>query len=296
MPRAECVQNSPGFEALHAEFADLDGRRRQRETVVRPYRERLHVQTVKTRGYLRPFEEDSATQGGTWTANAQKHYNAERDRLRAILDDTQAAGLTDCLSSYIAKAEAVLRQEPPQQQAKTPECEVDTHCPSPDQICVKGKCVADDSPFIVFDEAGRRSDQRSDRGEARSQPRPDKTTPSEKKPEPATADNGFDWRKLDDAAFVTHLYATILDRKPDPGGFRHWMGHLKRKRTRDWIMDYFFSSPEYQSRNKSNRDFVIDLYQATHNREPKSGEMSQALARLKRGTTRKDMVDSAQSR
>ncbi len=77
-----------------------------------------------------------------------------------------------------------------------------------------------------------------------------------------------DWRSLDDTAFITLLYSSVLDRSPDPAGLKHWIGLLEGGKSRESVMSWFFKSPEYKIRDKNDYGFVRDLYQATHNREP----------------------------
>jgi len=99
-----------------------------------------------------------------------------------------------------------------------------------------------------------------------------------------------DWRSGSDEVFLTSLYKSILDRNPDDGGLRHWMGWLKNGKSREWVMERFFSSSEYKIRNKSDGEFVRDLYQATMGREPTEQETAAALSRLKSGTARTTLL------
>lgn len=106
--------------------------------------------------------------------------------------------------------------------------------------------------------------------------------PSDAKPTPSdsnssTPPSSRDWRDLNDNEFVNRLYESILDRSPDKGGFNHWLQLLKSGRSRESIIQWFFKSPEYKSRNKSDHDFIIDLYQALYGRNPTSAELSQSL-------------------
>jgi len=99
-----------------------------------------------------------------------------------------------------------------------------------------------------------------------------------------------DWRSGSDEAFLTSLYKSILDRNPDEGGLRHWQEWLKNGKSREWVMDRFFSSSEYKIRNKSDAEFIRDLYQTTMGREPTEQETAAALSRLKSGTARTTLL------
>lgn len=101
-----------------------------------------------------------------------------------------------------------------------------------------------------------------------------------------------DWRSLDDTAFVTSLYKSILDRSPDPAGLKHWIGLLKGGKSRESVISWFFKSPEYKTRNKNDYGYVRDLYQATHGREPSPDEVERALNKLSRGNSRQQLLDS----
>jgi len=99
-----------------------------------------------------------------------------------------------------------------------------------------------------------------------------------------------DWRSGSDEAFLTSLYKSILDRNPKEEGLRHWERWLKNGKSREWVMKNFFSSSEYKIRNKSDAEFIRDLYQATMGREPTEQETAAALSRLKNGTARTTLL------
>ena len=96
-----------------------------------------------------------------------------------------------------------------------------------------------------------------------------------------------------DESFVISLYRNILDREPDEGGLRHWLGWLSKGKSRQWVMEQFFVSNEYESRKKSDREFIRDFYQATKLREPSGNEMNIALKQLSQGISRRDFVASS---
>jgi hypothetical protein len=49
---------------------------------------------------------------------------------------------------------------------------------------------------------------------------------------------------LSDAQFVTQLYANVLDRAPDAGGYATWMGELSAGQTREHVLIGFADSAE----------------------------------------------------
>ena len=100
------------------------------------------------------------------------------------------------------------------------------------------------------------------------------------------------WRSLDNTAFITLLYRSILDRAPDPAGLKHWIGLLEGGKSRESVMRWFFKSPEYKTRNKHDYGFIRDMYQATHGQEPSPHEVEQALNKLSRGSSRQQLLDA----
>lgn len=62
-------------------------------------------------------------------------------------------------------------------------------------------------------------------------------------------------------AFVTRLYSTCLGRNPDASGLADWTNRLASKTITGAEAAYgFFFSEEYRNKNRSNEDFVEDLY------------------------------------
>lgn len=68
--------------------------------------------------------------------------------------------------------------------------------------------------------------------------------------------------------FVVRLYKVVLGRDPDDAGLTDWTAQLKTKKsTGAFVAAGFFASKEYVDQNKTNRDFVLDLYEAMMNRD-----------------------------
>ena len=103
------------------------------------------------------------------------------------------------------------------------------------------------------------------------------------------------WRSGSDESFVISLYENVLDRRPDDGGLRHWLEWLKKEKTRQWVMERFFASQEYESRRKNDREYIRDLYQATRFREPTVDETNTALKQLSQGESRSSVLAQALS-
>ena len=74
-----------------------------------------------------------------------------------------------------------------------------------------------------------------------------------------------------EAAQVTRLYDTVLDRRPDDAGLTFWTNALRTGAADlDDLAELFVRSPEFRDRygDTSNADFVTLLYRNTLNREP----------------------------
>ncbi|NQS97044.1 MAG: DUF4214 domain-containing protein [candidate division Zixibacteria bacterium] len=62
--------------------------------------------------------------------------------------------------------------------------------------------------------------------------------------------------------FVTNLYWTLQSRRPNESGLRYWVGKLREGETREWVVEKFISSSEYQGK------YVIFLFDWYLDREP----------------------------
>lgn len=70
---------------------------------------------------------------------------------------------------------------------------------------------------------------------------------------------------------VVDFYRGFLNRLPDSSGFQYWLGRFRGAQCSgaaavnaevDTISRQFLASAEYTSRNRSNSDYVADLYYA----------------------------------
>ncbi len=86
--------------------------------------------------------------------------------------------------------------------------------------------------------------------------------------------------------FIKNCYRNILGREPDENGKRYWIGNLKRGKSASYVVKYFFKSPEFQSKNISDKEFVRKAYKTILGREPDSKGEEYWLNELKSGKTR----------
>ncbi len=93
--------------------------------------------------------------------------------------------------------------------------------------------------------------------------------------------------------FVTGLYQSVLERQPDSAGAALWLGKLQSGAARDNIYRQFFASVEYVQKNKSDRQFIRDAYQAVLGREPDEGGTNLWMAKLQEKKTKRVNVLNA---
>ncbi len=81
---------------------------------------------------------------------------------------------------------------------------------------------------------------------------------------PTSPDGGFFSNTANRAqieAFVTRLYSVCLGRNPDTDGLNDWTNRLANREISGTEAAYgFFFSTEYRNKNRSNSDFLDDLY------------------------------------
>lgn len=104
---------------------------------------------------------------------------------------------------------------------------------------------------------------------------------------------------LPDVDVVVDFYRGILNRFPDSGGLQYWVGRVDAARcsanpadnvysTIDAISSQFFASAEYVSRNRSNIQFVSDLYSAFLRRGADVSELTYWANRIDAGVEDRD--------
>ena len=95
-----------------------------------------------------------------------------------------------------------------------------------------------------------------------------------------------DSSKVDDAQlykYVEKLYTCILDRPSDPDGCNFWLNEIKGGKGMDAgkAASYFFHSKEYKDKNKSDEEFMLDVYEMFFGREPDQEGYNYWLGELK---------------
>jgi hypothetical protein len=95
-------------------------------------------------------------------------------------------------------------------------------------------------------------------------------------------------------SLVTHYYQGILNRDPDVAGKAFWEGEAARLaglgadvREAYYVMaGYFFNSPEYLAANKTDAQYVTDLYNTFFNRAPDAGGLGFWIGQIQQGMPR----------
>ncbi len=102
------------------------------------------------------------------------------------------------------------------------------------------------------------------------------------------------------ADLVEHYYASILNRASDAGGKAFWTSESDRlcalgadvQQTFVVMANAFFNTPEYLGRNRTDTQFVTDLYGTFFGRQPDAGGNSFWLGQLAQGNPRNNVMSS----
>ncbi len=102
------------------------------------------------------------------------------------------------------------------------------------------------------------------------------------------------------ADLVEHYYAAILNRSSEPGARQSWMNESDRlcglgadvQQTFIIMANAFFNTPEYLGRNRTNSEFVTDLYVTFFGRLPEPGGLSFWVDQLAQGNPRNNVMSS----
>ena len=87
--------------------------------------------------------------------------------------------------------------------------------------------------------------------------------------------------------FVEDLYKTCLGREAKPVEIEQWAGGIRNGSITGAVAAYgFFFSPEYKNGNKTDAEYVADLYRAIMGREADEGGLDAWVALLEKGTSR----------
>ena len=97
---------------------------------------------------------------------------------------------------------------------------------------------------------------------------------------------------LSNADFVSLVYANVLGRSPDPGGFAFWQRQLDSgAMSRGTVMLQFSESPEFQSLAQ-NEVWATMLYSGTLRRAPDPGGFAFWVQQLDAGASRESVIDT----
>ena len=90
--------------------------------------------------------------------------------------------------------------------------------------------------------------------------------------------------------FVERCYTVALERSSDPAGFADWKSQLTNGEAVGAYIAYgFLFSAEYLNKNKSNEDYVTDLYHLFMGREPDTAGFNDWVSQLEAGKSRVDV-------
>lgn len=90
--------------------------------------------------------------------------------------------------------------------------------------------------------------------------------------------------------FVERCYTVTLERSSDPAGFADWKSQLTNGEAVGAYIAYgFLFSAEYLNKNKSNEDYVTDLYHLFMGREPDTAGFNDWVSQLEAGKSRVDV-------
>ena len=90
--------------------------------------------------------------------------------------------------------------------------------------------------------------------------------------------------------FISRCYEVALQRKPDEQGKNYWKELLKdKKRVGATMADEFILGKEYTERNKSDDEFIKDLYAMFMGREPETDGYNYWINNIKNGMNRREV-------
>lgn len=91
-------------------------------------------------------------------------------------------------------------------------------------------------------------------------------------------------------AFVTRCYKVALDREPEPEGFNYWVSRINGGQAVGFVIAHeFIFSDEYKAKNKSNDEYVKDLYMMFVDREPEQAGYDYWMNKLSSGVSREEV-------
>jgi len=94
------------------------------------------------------------------------------------------------------------------------------------------------------------------------------------------------------SSFVTTLYSTTLDRKPDDSGLNYWVNELSSgKKTGSQVVHYFVFGPEFTAKNYCNEHFLTHLYKAIFSRDADADGLKYWEDLMTKGKTREEVLN-----
>ena len=108
----------------------------------------------------------------------------------------------------------------------------------------------------------------------------------------ATVTATFNGPSSSASGFVTRLYLLVLARAPEQGGVDSWVQKIQQDGSVVPTVLAFFHSPEFLSRNTSNKQFLTICYRTFLNRDPDLTGFNAFLTALQAGQlTRDNLLD-----
>ena len=93
--------------------------------------------------------------------------------------------------------------------------------------------------------------------------------------------------ELNVGAFIDRCYDVALGREADEGGYNYWVDNLNNGQACGAQVGYgFIFSQEYMNKNRSNEEFVTDLYSMYFDRKPDTDGFNYWLDKLNSGSDR----------
>ena len=94
-------------------------------------------------------------------------------------------------------------------------------------------------------------------------------------------------------SLVSQFYLAFHNRNADEDGLNYWSNEIyNSKQTVSQVLLNFIYSDEYDMKNKSNSDYVIDLYEGLYNRYPDNSGLSYWVNELNLGENRVNILSN----
>lgn len=159
-----------------------------------------------------------------------------------------------------------------------------------------GKVVSKDASYSFTAEAARDLTAKFEKIPAATPtatPVPKTTTTPKPTAKPSNTKTAADGTDSGISGFVSRIYSFVLDREPEEDGAKFWSDELYnfRRTGAQVAMDFLFT-PEFESRNTTNEQFVTILYKTFFGRDPEEDGFNYWVNELASGN--QDRVTVAQ--